>query len=134
MITNISGAPDPLLQSSWDHCRDIVLQAESGGFDNVLLPSGYALGIDTTVFAAAIATQVRRIRLLMAIRIGESWPPQLARQIAGRSTGFLGGRLTINIISSELPGESLASAARYERTVEAMHNLAHAARPAATGS
>ena len=47
------GVPDPKLKSSWEHCRDIVLQAESGGFDNILLPSGYALGIDTTAFAAA---------------------------------------------------------------------------------
>ena len=122
------GVPDPKLQSSWEHCRDIVLQAESGGFDNVLLPSGYALGIDTTAFAAAIAVLVRRIRLLMAVRIGESWPPQLARQIATidriLGAGADGqGRLTINIISSELPGESLASAPRYARTVEAMHIL-----------
>lgn len=116
------GQPDPRLQSSWEHCRDIVLQAESGGFDNVLLPSGYALGIDTTAFAAAIATLVRRIRLLMAVRIGESWPPQLARQIATIDR-ILGGRLTINIISSEMPGESLASGPRYARTVEAMHIL-----------
>ncbi len=116
------GQPDPALQSSWEHCRDIVLQAESGGFDNVLLPSGYALGIDTTAFAAAIAVLVRRIRLLMAVRVGESWPPQLARQIATIDQ-ILSGRLTINIISSELPGETLASAPRYARTIEAMHIL-----------
>ena len=53
------GVPDPKLQSSWEHCRDIVVQAETGGFDNILLPSGYALGIDTTAFAAAIATLVQ---------------------------------------------------------------------------
>ena len=39
------GVPDPALQSSWEHCRNIVLQAEKGGFDNVLLPSGYQLGL-----------------------------------------------------------------------------------------
>ncbi len=116
------GVPDPKLKSSWEHCRDIVLQAESGGFDNILLPSGYALGIDTTAFAAAIATMVKRIRLLMAVRIGESWPPQLARQIATIDR-ILGGRLTVNIISSDLPGETLASAPRYARTLEAMQIL-----------
>ncbi|WP_199555456.1 LLM class flavin-dependent oxidoreductase [Sandaracinobacteroides hominis] len=116
------GVPDPLLRSSWEHCRDIVMQADSLGFDNILLPSGYALGIDTTAFAAAIATLVKRIRLLMAVRIGESWPPQLARQIATIDR-ILGGRLTINIISSDLPGETLESAPRYRRTVEAMHIL-----------
>jgi alkanesulfonate monooxygenase len=116
------GVPDPKLKSSWEHCRDIVMQADSGGFDNILLPSGYALGIDTTAFAAAIATMVKRIQLLMAVRIGESWPPQLARQIATIDR-ILGGRLTVNIISSDLPGETLASAPRYRRTVEAMQIL-----------
>lgn len=116
------GHPDPGLASSWDHCRDIVTQAESGGFDNILLPSGYALGIDTTAFTAAIATVTRRIDLLMAVRVGESWPPQLARQIATIDR-MAGGRLKINIISSDLPGETLASGPRYARTVEAMRIL-----------
>ena len=116
------GLPDPSLKSSWEHCRNIVLAAEKGGFDNVLLPSGYALGIDTTVFAGAIAALVRRIRLLMAVRVGETWPPQLARQIATLDR-ILEGRLTVNIISSDMPGETMASAPRYARTVEVMQIL-----------
>ena len=116
------GVPDPALRSTWEHCRDIVLQAETAGYDNCLLPSGYALGIDTTAFAAGIAPLLHRMRLLMAVRIGESWPPQLARQIATIDR-MLGGRLTVNIISSDLPGETLDSAPRYARTVEAMHIL-----------
>lgn len=116
------GQPDPMLRSSWSHCRDIVLQAETGGFDNILLPSGYELGIDTSVFAAGIAPMLRRMRLLMATRIGEVWPPQLARQIATIDQ-MLGGRLTVNIISSDMPGEKLASGPRYQRTVEAMSIL-----------
>lgn len=116
------GVPDERLRSSWEHCRDIVMQAEAGGFDNILLPSGYELGIDTTAFAAGIAPLLRRMRLLMATRIGEVWPPQLARQIATIDR-MLGGRLTVNIISSDLPGEKLASAPRYARTVEAMSIL-----------
>ena len=128
------GVPDPALKSSWEHCRNIVLAAEKGGFDNVLLPSGYALGIDTTVFAGAIAALTKRIRLLMAVRVGETWPPQLARQIAtldriaGLGCGEAGvgsevSRLTVNIISSDMPGETLASAPRYARTVEVMEIL-----------
>jgi alkanesulfonate monooxygenase len=116
------GVPDPRLASSWEHCRDIVLAAEAGGFDNILLPSGYALGIDTTIFASAIAVLTKRIRLLMAVRIGETWPPQLARQIATLDR-ILGGRLTVNIISSDMPGEQMDSAPRYARTVEAMKIL-----------
>ena len=116
------GVPDPYLASSWEHCRNIVMRAEEGGFDNVLLPSGYALGLDTTVFAAAVATQVQRIRLLMAVRIGEDWPPQLARRIATLDR-ILGGRLTVNIISSDIPGETMDGGPRYARTVEAMKIL-----------
>jgi alkanesulfonate monooxygenase len=116
------GLPDPALKSSWEHCRNIVLAAEKGGFDNVLLPSGYTLGIDTTVFAGAIAALTRRIRLLMAVRVGETWPPQLARQIATLDR-IAEGRLTVNIISSDMPGETMASAPRYARTVEVMQIL-----------
>jgi len=116
------GVPDNALKSSWEHCRNIVLTAEKGGFDNILLPSGYALGVDTTAFAAAIATYVKRMRLLVAIRVGEMWPPQLVRQLATIDQ-LLNGRLTINIISSEMPGEVLGSAARYRRTVELMEIL-----------
>ena len=113
------GQPDPMLASSWEHCRNIVLNAEKGGFDNILLPSGYALGLDTTAFASAIAVLTSRIKLLMAVRVGESWPPQLARQIATLDQ-IAGGRLNINIISSDLPGDKMDSEPRYRRTVEAM--------------
>jgi alkanesulfonate monooxygenase len=40
------GVPDGRLQSSWEHCRDIALGAEQAGYDNLLLPSGYTMGID----------------------------------------------------------------------------------------
>jgi alkanesulfonate monooxygenase len=116
------GRPDPKLLSSFEHCRDIALTAETGGFDNILLPSGYALGVDSIAFAAGLAPLLRRLRLLVAIRTGEMWPPQLARQLATLDQ-MLGGRLTVNIISSDLPGETLASGPRYRRTVEVMSIL-----------
>lgn len=120
------GVPDPQLKSSWEHCRNIVMRAEEGGFDNILLPSGYELGLDTTAFAAAVATQVKRIKLLWATRMGEDWPPQLARRIAtldrilGPNAAGSGGRLNVNIISSDLPGEKLESGPRYRRGTEIM--------------
>ena len=113
------GVPDPALRSSWEHCADIVRTAEHVGFDNVLLPSGYALGIDSVAFAGGIAPELERLALLVAVRCGEMWPPQLARQLATLDR-MLGGRLTVNIISSDLPGETLESAPRYQRTLEAM--------------
>ena len=116
------GVPDPALASSWSHCREIVQTADRLGYDNVLLPSGYALGIDSTAFAAAIATHTEQIKLLLAVRMGEMWLPQLARQLATIDQ-MAGGRLTINIISSEMPGEQLSSAPRYQRTRELMAGL-----------
>jgi alkanesulfonate monooxygenase len=113
------GQPDEALKSSFEHCRNIVLTAEQGGFDNILLPSGYQLGIDSTAFAAGMAPLTRTIRMLLAVRVGEAWPPQLARQIATLDR-MTNGRITVNIISSDMPGETLASAPRYARTVELM--------------
>lgn len=116
------GVPDPALISSWGHCRDIVQNADRNGFDNILLPSGYQLGIDSTAFASAIATHTEQIHLLLAVRVGEMWLPQLARQLATIDQ-LARGRLTINIISSDMPGQALESEPRYRRTVEYMHGL-----------
>ena len=49
------GVEDPSLKASWPHCRDIALTAEKNGFDNILLPSGYTLGMDSVGFAGGIA-------------------------------------------------------------------------------
>jgi alkanesulfonate monooxygenase len=114
------GVPAPHLLSSFEHCRDIVVAARDHGFDNILLPSGYQLGIDTLVFAGGVAPEVRgRMRLLTAVRCAEMWPPQLARQLATLDQ-MLGGGLTINIISSDLPGAPLDAEPRYRRTAEVM--------------
>ena len=96
------GVPQLDLRSSWEHCSDIVHAAQDGGFDNVLLPSGYDLGIDTLAFASAIAPTITSMKLLAAI---------------------LNGRLSINIISSEMPGEALDGPSRYARTLETMTAL-----------
>ncbi len=115
------GVPDPQLASTFEHCRNIVLTADRYGFDNVLLPSGYALGIDNTVFAAGMAPMTS-LRMLLAIRCGEMIVPQLARQL-GTLDQMMGGRLTINIISSEMPGETMDSEPRYRRSTEFMYAL-----------
>ena len=116
------GVPQLDLRSSWEHCSDIVHAAQDGGFDNVLLPSGYDLGIDTLAFASAIAPSITTMKLLAAIRCGEVWVPQLARQLATINQ-ILNGRLSINIISSEMPGETLDGPSRYARTLETMTAL-----------
>lgn len=113
------GDPSSLVPSDPDHCLDIVTRAERAGFDGVLLPSGYALGIDATAFAGAAGRATRHLRLLLAERMGETWPPQLARRLATLDR-LCGGRLLCNVISSELPGETIDSGGRYRRTVEAV--------------
>ncbi len=116
------GQPDTALQSSWEHCRNIVMTADRYGFDNVLLPSGYALGIDNTAFAAGMAPLTQQIRMLLAVRCGELVVPQVARQMATLDQ-MMGGRLTINIISSDIPGETVESGPRYRRSTEIMYCL-----------
>ncbi len=116
------GVHEPALKSSFPHCRDVLLRAESAGFDNILCPSGYALGLDSVAFAGGVAPLTSRIRLLVALRCGEMFPPQLARQM-GTLDRMLGGRLTLNIISSDLPGAPLPSGPRYQRTRECMQIL-----------
>jgi alkanesulfonate monooxygenase len=116
------GTTDPRLLSSWQHCRTIATTAEDGGYDNLLLPSGYTMGIDSIAFAAAMAPQLRTMQLLVATRLGEMYAPQLARQIATIDQ-MMNGRLTVNIISSDLPGQQLASEPRYQRTREIMRVL-----------
>jgi alkanesulfonate monooxygenase len=116
------GVPDPKLRSSFAHCAEIVQRAAAGGFDSCLLPSGYELGIDGIAFAGGVAALARQMQLLVAVRCGEMWPPQLARQLATLDQ-MLGGRLSVNIISSDLPGAPLESSARYARTLEVMQML-----------
>ncbi|MFM8303320.1 MAG: LLM class flavin-dependent oxidoreductase [Actinomycetota bacterium] len=113
------GDPSSLVPSDPTHCLDIVTRAERAGFDGVLLPSGYTLGIDATAFTALAARATSRLALLLAERMGETWPPQLARRLATLDH-LAGGRLLCNVISSELPGETIDSGARYRRTVEAV--------------
>ena len=113
------GVADPARLSSFEHCSAIVHTADRGRFDSILMPSGYALGIDTVAFTAAVARTTSHITPIVAVRMGEVWVPQLARQLATLDQ-LLGGRMVVNVISSELPGETLASAPRYQRTLEHM--------------
>jgi alkanesulfonate monooxygenase len=119
------GVPDPRLRSSWPHCRDIVLNADRLGYNNILLPNGYVPGQDTLTFAGGMAALTRDISLLVAVRCGEYHPPMLARALASLDH-MLGGRLTINIISSDMPGTKMDSDARYRRSQEVIAILQQA--------
>jgi len=119
------GVPDGALRSSWAHCRDIVLEAERQGFRNVLCPSSYQVGQDTLSFVAGCAPLTSRINMLAAVRCGEMQPIMLARTIATLDH-MLEGRLTVNIISSDFPGEKAESGYRYQRSREVVEILKQA--------
>lgn len=119
------GVPENRLKSTFAHTSNILLTADKLGYRNILCPSSYQVGQDTWTFATAVAPQTTQINLLAAIRTGELWPPMLARSIATLDH-ILQGRLTINIISSNRPGETLDSKARYQRSREVIDILKQA--------
>jgi alkanesulfonate monooxygenase len=119
------GVPDGALRSSFSHCSDIIHTADRLGYQNILLPSGYEVGQDPMLFAAAVGPSLGQISQLVAVRCGEVHPPMLARGIATLDH-ILRGRLNINIISSDLAGTRLESAARYRRSSEVMKILKQA--------
>ncbi|MBT7426089.1 LLM class flavin-dependent oxidoreductase [Flavobacteriaceae bacterium] len=116
------GNRNPLYKSSWENTSTIVSTADELGFKNVLCPSSYQVGQDPISFAAGMATITKQINFLLAIRCGELHPPMLARTIASLDH-MLKGRLTINIISSDLPGMKLSSKERYARSREVIQIL-----------
>ncbi|MGR3836964.1 MAG: LLM class flavin-dependent oxidoreductase [Cognatishimia sp.] len=119
------GVPDGSLRSSWKHCSDIVRTAEAQGFRNVLCPSSYQVGQDTLSFVAGCAPITENINLLAAVRCGEMQPIMLARTLATLDH-MLEGRLTVNIISSDFPGEVAESGFRYQRSREVVEILKQA--------
>ncbi|WP_299283843.1 LLM class flavin-dependent oxidoreductase [uncultured Tateyamaria sp.] len=119
------GVPDGALRSSWAHCSDIVREAEAQGFRNILCPSSYQVGQDTLSFVAGCAPITDKINLLAAVRCGEMQPIMLARTIATLDH-MLKGRLTVNIISSDFPGEKADSDYRYQRSREVVEILKQA--------
>ncbi|MGV0878306.1 LLM class flavin-dependent oxidoreductase [Martelella sp. FLE1502] len=119
------GVPDGRLRSSFEHCSAIVKKAESHGFRNILCPSSYQVGQDTLSFVAGCAPITEKINFLAAIRCGEMQPIMLARTVATLDH-MLKGRLTLNVISSNFPGEEADSAYRYRRSHEVVEILRQA--------
>ena len=112
-------------KSSWENTSKILLTADKLGFRNILCPSSYQVGQDTLSFVSAVGPMTQQINLLTAIRCGEVHPPMLARALA-TIDHILKGRLVINIISSNLPGEDLSSEDRYQRSREVIEILKQA--------
>ena len=123
--TAFLGTIDPDRRSNYAHCADIMKTADRLGFENILLPTSYVVGQEVIPFAAALAPQVSNISMLAAIRTGEIHPPMLARHIATLDH-ILEGRLTINIINSDLPGLKEDHEFRYKRCEEVIEILKQA--------
>ncbi len=100
-----------------------MTEAERLGFRNILCPSSYQVGQDTLCFVAGCAPITERINFLAAIRCGEMQPIMLARTVATLDH-MLKGRLTLNVISSDFPGEVADSAFRYRRSHEVVRDPA----------
>lgn len=109
-------------KSSWENTSDILLTADNLGYRNILCPSSYQVGQDTLPFVSAVSPLTKNINILAAIRCGEIHPPMLARTLS-TIDHILKGRLTINIISSNLPGEDISSQDRYQRSREVIEIL-----------
>ncbi|MGC6422271.1 MAG: LLM class flavin-dependent oxidoreductase [Flavobacteriaceae bacterium] len=119
------GARNPNFKSNWENTMAIGTAADRLGFRNMLCPSSYQVGQDTLAFAAALAPQLKQMSLLTAIRCGEVHPPMLARALSTLDH-LLKGRLTVNIISSDLPGLRESSDTRYARSKEVIEILKQA--------
>ncbi|ANH79820.1 alkanesulfonate monooxygenase [Niabella ginsenosidivorans] len=123
--TAFLGTVDPKRRSNYAHCADIIKTADRMGFKNILLPTSYITGQEVLPFAGAMAPQVKNINMLAAIRTGEIHPPMLARHISTLDH-MLEGRLTINIINSDLPGLRESPELRYRRCEEVIEILKQA--------
>jgi alkanesulfonate monooxygenase len=116
------GVPDGALRSSYEHCGDIVRMSDRLGYQNILLPSGWIVGQDALAFASAMAPQTAQMNQLVALRMGEVWPPMLGRALATLDH-IAKGRLCINIISSDMPGTRESNEVRYARSSEIIQIL-----------
>lgn len=119
------GVPEGDLRSSWENTTQIVQTADKLGFRNILCPSSYQVGQDTLSFVAGNAPLTQNINMLAAVRCGEVQPIMLARTIATLDH-MMKGRLTINIISSDFPGQKEDSSYRYQRSREVVEILKQA--------
>ena len=123
--TAFLGTIDPTRRSNFAHCSDIMKTADELGFGNILLPTSYVVGQEVLPFASAMAPLTKNINMLAAIRTGEIHPPMLARHLATLDH-ILEGRLTVNIINSDLPGTKEDHEMRYKRCGEVIEILKQA--------
>ncbi len=119
------GVPEGDFRSSWENTSAIAQTADRLGYRNILCPSSYQVGQDTLTFVAGMAPLATRMNFLAAIRCGEVQPIMLARTVATLDH-MLKGRLILNVISSDFPGETASNEYRYQRSWEVVEILKQA--------
>ena len=119
------GVPEGDFRSSWENTSAIAQMADRLGYRNILCPSSYQVGQDTLTFVAGMAPLATRMNFLAAIRCGEVQPIMLARTVATLDQ-MLKGRLILNVISSDFPGETASNEYRYQRSWEVVEILKQA--------
>lgn len=120
--TEFLGVRDPSRLSTYEHCLSIVQAAEKNGFKGILLPTAYDTGLDPLAFALAAQTQTKTIKTIVAVRMGETYPTTLSRQLATLDK-VSKGRFVMNAISSDFPGQHLSAKERYDKTAEILEIL-----------
>lgn len=120
--TAFLGQRDESRRSSFAHCLSIIQTADELGFKGILLPAAYDTGLDPQTFAAAALPLTKQIKPIVALRIGETYPTTLSRAISSLDD-ISKGRIIINAISSDFPGQKTDAQTRYDRTGEVLDIL-----------
>lgn len=132
---SVREAADPLPTSGLDQqyllSRDVLLAADSNGFDIVLFAERH-LGTDLEAWmlAGAIGPQLRRARTMVAVHPG-LWSPQLIAKMATSLDRMCPARMSINLVTGWNVEEArmygadilLGDDERYVRAEEFVHVL-----------
>jgi len=108
--------------ATFSYLTQIVLAAESFGFEGALTPTGPWCD-DAWITTAALAQRTERLKFLVAFRPG-AMSPTLSAQMAATYQFHTGGRLLLNVVTGgdsaeqNAYGDWLDKEGRYERCAE----------------
>jgi alkanesulfonate monooxygenase len=120
--SKVTGAAEQTRPPSLDYLGQIARSAEQLGFEAVLTPTGTWCE-DAWLTTAALISQTRRLKFLVAFRPGLV-SPTLAAQMAATYQRISGGRLLLNVVTGGQAeeqarfGDHLSHDQRYARTGE----------------
>ena len=118
-VPGVAGGQRP---ATFGYLTQIVLAAESFGFEGALTPTGPWCD-DAWITTAALAQRTERLKFLVAFRPG-AMSPTLSAQMAATHQFHTGGRLAMNVVTGgdskeqQAYGDWLDKEGRYERCGE----------------